>query len=260
MPRLDIGYQSNGKVISAEMADMAHLMIAGMTGSGKSVFLNALLLQLIQHPVHEVRLILFDPKRVELAAYRGAPHLLDDPVSDPGDMVYAMTWLENEMQQRFSMLEDFGVRSVDEWNMTAAPDLRLPRIILAIDELANVVLSSRKAGDLLGTFATMGRAAGIHLILATQRPSADILDGQLRANIPTRFAFAVMNRRESEIILGVGGAEMLPGRGRMLAMLPGDRVPRALMGAMVETDTIRKEVTKQRAQTPGSPGATSARA
>jgi S-DNA-T family DNA segregation ATPase FtsK/SpoIIIE len=214
---------SEDTVVRFPLERMPHMMIAGMTGSGKSLFMHGILDQLFELSIGSVRVLLFDPKRVELAGYREMPHLLAPPVFDPDDMISALYWAQHEMELRFEFLESEGFKDMDLWN-EQRPGETVPRIVIAIDELANVV-QIKGLQPMLASVAMMGRAAGIHLILATQRPSADVLDSQLRANIPTRVAFATMTRFDSEVILGMRGAEKLPLPGHMLVMLPGRREP-----------------------------------
>jgi S-DNA-T family DNA segregation ATPase FtsK/SpoIIIE len=202
-----VGNNAQGPLY-ADLADEPHLLVAGTTGSGKSVFIHSVLYDLFTRS--DCRFLMFDPKRVELSYYRNSPRLFRQPVVDPANAAKALRWAAILMDQRFKVLQDMGLR---DWG-----DLEpaLPRIVIVIDELANLILADKKIEQPLVTIASQGRAAGIHLVMATQRPSADVLTGLLRANIPARVAFATVTSIESRIILDEVGAEKLQGKGDML--------------------------------------------
>lgn len=224
-------------LVTMQLTEAPHMLVAGMTGSGKSVFINSLLTQLItSYPPTELRLLLLDPKRVELAPYAGIPHLLNPPLWDPMDMDYALLWLNREMDERFTYMASEHRHNIYEWNRSSTPNW--PWIVVVVDELANLVIDNKAVEQSLVRLATMGRAAGIHLILATQSPRADVLTGLIRANVPTRIAFATATAAESRIILEENGAEELPGKGTMLARIAGDRTLYRLQGANVTNEQI----------------------
>jgi len=215
-----VGTGPNDGIRMADLADLPHLLVAGTTGSGKSVFLNSLLVDLIRgNGPENLRLLLIDPKRVELAAYNGAPHVLTGKAIWSENTAFdALQWCVKQMDMRYAVLESTGTKTVDDFNVAMAqwPYLRIPRIVIAIDELANLILRDSRFEDPLVAIASMGRAAGLHLVAATQRPSADVLTGLLRANIPARAAFATVTAMDSRIILDQTGAEKLRGKGDML--------------------------------------------
>jgi DNA segregation ATPase FtsK/SpoIIIE, S-DNA-T family len=208
-----------GQPVTADLAALPHLLIAGTTGSGKSVFMRSLLADLLDT---DTLLLLIDPKRVEFAAYRNSPQLVTRPLVDPEQAEAALLWLRNEMEERYRLLEGRGLLNIDSTDM--------PRIVAVVDELANLILLHPRVEKPLVALASMGRAAGIHLVLATQRPSADVLTGLLRANIPARVAMTVATQMESRIILDEPGAEKLNGRGDLLFRV-GNKVTR-LQGRM----------------------------
>ncbi len=229
------------KTFSFALDRAPHMLVAGMTGSGKSVFINSLLLQLVRNPPTQLRLLLLDPKRVELAPYAGLPHLLDQPLWDPRAMRNGLYWLIHEMNERFELLAAQGARNIDDFNNHEPdPAKRLPAIVCVVDELANLILGDKAVEPLVVTLTTMGRAAGIHLLLATQSPRADVLTGLIRANVPTRVAFATVTAMESKIILDEPGAEKLPGKGAMLVRVAGSRILQPLQGEMVSLEQIER--------------------
>jgi len=204
-----VGMTENGAAHQEDLAALPHLLIAGTTGSGKSVFIHSLIADLMERT--DARFLMFDPKRVELSPYRGSPRLVRQPVVDIGYAHSALAWAEWHMQNRFRLLEDKGAR---DWADLETP--LLPRLVIVIDELANLILADKAIEKPLVALASQGRAAGIHLVVATQRPSADVLTGLLRANVPARVAFATVTAMDSRIILDETGAEKLKGKGDML--------------------------------------------
>jgi S-DNA-T family DNA segregation ATPase FtsK/SpoIIIE len=206
---------SHGDVGYVALSKAPHILIAGMTGGGKSVVVHDLIIQLMQPSPKDVSLILIDPKRVEFGQYRNVPHLPLPPAYEDKHIEYALKWTLAEMHARFERMEQVGARDV-----SGAP---WPRIVVVIDELANLVLKGKHLERPLVEIASMGRAAGVHLILATQRPSADVITGLIRANVPTRVCMPVITKTESRIVLDEGGAELLENPGDMLMRLPGQR-------------------------------------
>lgn len=203
-----VGVMADGERIHADLADLPHLLVAGTTGSGKSVFINSLIIDLIESS--NARFLMIDPKRVEMAAYRDSPRLIRQPIFDMGAAVHAIEWIAWHMEQRFQLLMAEGLKSWDQIPGGAY------RVVVVIDELANLMLTHKEVEQPLVAIASQGRAAGIHLVAATQRPSADVLTGLLRANIPARAAFATVTSIDSRIILDQEGAEKLKGHGDML--------------------------------------------
>ena len=194
--------------VYADLAALPHLLVAGTTGSGKSVFIHSLLMDLFSGT--NARFLMIDPKRVELALYRNSPRLVRQPITDVNEATAALRWAQHQMDQRFRLMEQTGTR---DW---ADAHSDLPRLVIVIDELANVILTDKNVEKPLVAIASQGRAAGIHLVAATQRPSADVLTGLIRANVPSRVAFATVTAMESRIILDQTGAEQLKGKGDML--------------------------------------------
>jgi S-DNA-T family DNA segregation ATPase FtsK/SpoIIIE len=227
-----LGTDADGRSVRVTIDEIPHLLVAGTSGSGKSVFLNNLIYELLGHPKAQVRLLLLDPKRVEFTLFRDAPQLVAPPISEPDEMIAGLEWLVNQMETRYRILQGKGLRD--------ARSLNLPAIVCVIDELANLVLTDKRTEPLLVTLASLGRAACIHLVAATQSPRADILTGLLKANIPARIAFATVSALESRIILDQPGAEDLHGHGDMLARVPQGLL--RLQGVMRSDDEIRQAV------------------
>lgn len=244
MLNFTLGRDMDGREVTADLTTMPHILIAGMTGSGKSVAMNALLCDLIEtHRPEELRLVLVDPKRVELAPYAGLPHLLLPPVIEVDDAIAALNWLANDqMEHRFKLLAACGARKIEAFE---AAGHHLARIVVVIDELANLMLSDNAVEVPIVRIASMARAVGIHLVLGTQRPSADVLTGLIRANVPARIALATVTAMESKIILDEIGAEQLTGHGDMLVRLPGSRNLLHLQGTYVD-DTRIQHITQER--------------
>jgi DNA segregation ATPase FtsK/SpoIIIE, S-DNA-T family len=219
-----------------------HMLVAGATGSGKSVCLNDIIISLLyQNGPDDLKFIMVDPKRVELSVYAGIPHLLIPPIVKSDEAINALKWAVREMERRLDHLSKFGAKDIDSYN--AKSKERMPRIIVVIDELADLMSQSKRDVEaVIVRIAQMARAAGIHLVLATQRPSVDVITGTIKANIPTRLAFAVASQVDSKTILDVGGAEKLLGRGDMLMSTPELSKPKRAQGAYVAESEIERVV------------------
>lgn len=241
--RLPLGRDVAGLPIATDLIKMPHLLIAGATGAGKSVFLNDLLISLLyQNSPSDLRLILVDPKRVEFANYSDVPHLLSPVIVDPHKTINALKWLVTEMERRYRVMSELKVREIRDYNKQN-PDSKLPYIVLVIDELADLMaVSAREVEAYICRLAQMARAVGIHLILATQRPSVDVITGLIKANFPSRIAFAVTSGTDSRTILDTVGAEKLLGNGDMLFM-PGDAAKPKRVQASYVSDKEIKAVT-----------------
>ena len=234
---------------------MPHLIIAGATGSGKSVCTNSIIMSILFHATPEqVRLILIDPKIVEFRVYEDIPHLLIPVVTDPKKAAGALNWAVQEMEHRYQTFADNGVRDLADYNkkIQSQPDGQtLPQIVIAIDELADLMMTaSKEVEDAICRLAQKARAAGMHLIIATQRPTTDIITGLIKANIPSRIALSVMSQVDSRTILDTGGAEKLLGHGDMLYLPNGMPKPIRVQGCFVSTEEIEKTVAfvKQQSQ------------
>ena len=239
----DIG---NNDVIG-DIAKLPHMLIAGTTGSGKSVCTNALIVSLLYKSTpEEVRFIMVDPKMVELGIYNGIPHLLIPVVTDPKKAAGALQWAVFEMMKRYKTFSELGVKKLEEYNALAEQreDLKkMPTVVVVIDELADLMLvAAKEVEESICRVAQMGRASGIHLIIATQRPSADVITGLMKANIPSRIAFAVASSLESRIILDTPGAEKLVGRGDMLYAPLGSGKPQRVQGCLISGEEIERVV------------------
>lgn len=219
-----------------------HMLVAGATGSGKSVCLNDIIISLLyQNGPDDLKFIMVDPKRVELSVYAGIPHLLIPPIVKADEAINALKWAVREMERRLDHLSKFGAKDIDSYN--AKSKERMPRIVIVIDELADLMSQNKRDVEaVIVRIAQMARAAGIHLILATQRPSVDVITGTIKANIPTRLAFAVASQVDSKTILDVGGAEKLLGRGDMLMSTPELSKPKRAQGAYVAESEIERVV------------------
>jgi len=236
---VSLGLDVSGKPIVADIARMPHILIAGQTGSGKSVCINAFLGSLLfRASPTELKLILVDPKRVELTHYNGIPHLLAPVIVDPDKVISALRWIMAEMERRYKLFSQAGARNIDSYN-EAAGFQALPYIVLFIDELADIMLFSPvEVEDAITRIAQLSRATGIHMVLATQRPSVDVITGLIKANIPCRIAFAVASQVDSRVILDTQGAEKLLGRGDMLYLPPEQAKPVRIQGAFVNDREI----------------------
>lgn len=236
-----LGKSIDGSCIVGNIARMPHLLIAGTTGSGKSVCMNSIIISLLYKAgPDDVKLIMVDPKMVELGIYNGIPHLLIPVVTDPKKAAGSLQWAVTEMLRRYRMMSDMGVRDLESYNsiVTSEEDgQKLPQVVIIIDELADLMMvAAKEVEDSICRIAQMGRAAGMHLIIATQRPSANVITGLMKANIPSRIAFAVASAMESRIILDTMGAEKLVGKGDMLYAPVGCGKPLRVQGCFV-TDT-----------------------
>ncbi len=273
---LSLGTDISGHPVVADLARMPHALIAGTTGSGKSVALNAMILSLLYKAgPRDVRLIMVDPKMLELSVYEGIPHLLTPVVTDMKEAANALRWCVAEMERRYKLMARLGVRNIGGYNRKVADALaagepildplynlarempleappaldHLPYIVVIIDELADMMMVvGKKVEELIARLAQKARASGIHLLLATQRPSVDVLTGLIKANIPTRMAFQVSSRIDSRTILDQMGAEHLLGNGDMLYLPPGTSIPYRIHGAFVDDHEVHKIVEFLRAQ------------
>jgi DNA segregation ATPase FtsK/SpoIIIE, S-DNA-T family len=271
---LALGHDISGQPVCADLAKMPHLLVAGTTGSGKSVGVNAMLLSLLyKSGPEDVRLILVDPKMLELSVYDGIPHLLTPVITDMKDAANGLRWCVAEMERRYKLMASLGVRNLGGYNRKVQdaikagapiadplwtpdpifaetdeeqtpPNLdRLPAIVVVIDEFADMMMIvGKKVEELIARIAQKARAAGIHLILATQRPSVDVITGLIKANVPTRIAFQVSSKVDSRTILDQGGAEQLLGHGDMLYLPPGSGVPNRVHGAFCSDEEVHRVV------------------
>jgi DNA segregation ATPase FtsK/SpoIIIE, S-DNA-T family len=270
---LALGKDIGGEPVTADVSRMPHLLVAGTTGSGKSVGVNAMLLSILYKATpEEVRLILVDPKMLELSIYEGIPHLLTPVVTDMRDAAQALNWCVAEMDRRYRLMAALGVRNLASFNRQVqdaekrgepildplwnpdrdeqAPPLeKLPVIVVFIDEFADMMMVvGKKVEQLIARIAQKARAAGIHLILATQRPSVDVITGLIKANIPTRISFQVSSKIDSRTILDQGGAEQLLGHGDMLYLPPGTAMSTRVHGAFVSDDEVHRVVSDWKAR------------
>ncbi len=264
---MGLGKDIGGKPVCADLAKMPHLLVAGTTGSGKSVGINAMILSLLyKATADQVRLILIDPKMLEMSVYEGIPHLLCPVVTDMRQAGNALNWTVAEMERRYKLMSKLGVRNLGGYNnkideatkreekipnpFSLTPEDpeplgRLPNIVVVIDELADLMMVvGKKVEELIARIAQKARAAGIHLILATQRPSVDVITGLIKANVPTRMAFQVSSKIDSRTILDQMGAESLLGMGDMLYLPPGSGLPVRVHGAFVSDDEVHRVVEK----------------
>ena len=248
-----VGKDIGGNRIIGDIAKLPHVLIAGTTGSGKSVCTNSLIVSMLYKSTpEEVRFIMVDPKMVELAPYNGIPHLLIPVVTDPKKAAGALQWAVFEMMKRYKLFSESGVKELSAYNALAEqsqPDengekmKKLPTVVVVIDELADLMLvAAKEVEDSICRVAQMGRAAGMHLVIATQRPSADVITGLMKANIPSRIAFAVASSMESRIILDTPGAEKLVGKGDMLYAPLGEGKPRRVQGCFITAEEIERVV------------------
>jgi S-DNA-T family DNA segregation ATPase FtsK/SpoIIIE len=276
MLTIGLGKDIGGQPLVADLQKMPHLLVAGTTGSGKSVGLNAMVLSLLYNATpDQVRLIMIDPKMLELSVYEGIPHLLAPVVTDMKHAANALRWAIAEMERRYTLMAHTGVRNLagynkkirqanenEEWivDPTYKPNELLaddeeryleefPLIVIVIDELADMMMVvGKKVEELIARLAQKARASGIHLILATQRPSVDVLTGLIKANIPTRIAFQVSAKVDSRTILDQGGAEQLLGHGDMLYLAPGTGIPTRVHGAFVSDAEVHRVVADLRSR------------
>jgi S-DNA-T family DNA segregation ATPase FtsK/SpoIIIE len=271
MLTMGLGKDIVGNAIVADLAKMPHCLVAGTTGSGKSVGINAMILSLLyKAEARDVRLILIDPKMLEMSVYEGIPHLLAPVVTDMKQAANALNWCVGEMERRYKLMSKLGVRNLSGYNKKIAeaaergeklpnpfsltpeapePLDRLPHVVVVIDELADLMMVvGKKIEELIARLAQKARAAGIHLILATQRPSVDVITGLIKANIPTRLSFQVSSKIDSRTILDQMGAEALLGQGDMLYLSPGTGLPVRVHGAFVSDEEVHRVVSYLRSQ------------
>ena len=242
-----MGKDISGNCVVGDIAKLPHLLIAGTTGSGKSVCMNSIIISLLYKSTPEqVRLIMVDPKMVELGIYNGIPHLLIPVVTDPRKASGALQWAVLEMMKRYKLFADNSVRDMQSYNRLIerrGEGETLPQIVIVIDELADLMVVARKeVEDSIMRLTQMARAAGMHLIIATQRPSVDVITGVIKSNIPSRIAFAVASKVESNIILGCMGAEKLIGRGDMLFSPIGSNKPTRIQGCFISGEEVEAVV------------------
>jgi S-DNA-T family DNA segregation ATPase FtsK/SpoIIIE len=268
---IGLGKDIVGNPIVADLAKMPHCLVAGTTGAGKSVGINAMILSLLyKAEARDVRLILIDPKMLEMSVYEGIPHLLCPVVTDMKQAANALNWGVGEMERRYKLMSKLGVRNLSGYNKKIAeaaeagetlpnpfsltpeqpePLERLPFVVIVIDELADLMMVvGKKIEELIARLAQKARASGIHLILATQRPSVDVITGLIKANIPTRLSFQVSSKIDSRTILDQMGAEALLGMGDMLYMASGSGFPVRVHGAFVSDDEVHRVVSYLKSQ------------
>ena len=238
--RIPLGRDVAGVPVATDLLRMPHLLIAGATGAGKSVFLNDLLVSLLyQNSPADLRLILVDPKRVEFTAYNDIPHLLSPVIVDPHKTINALKWLVMEMERRYKVMAEAKVREISQYNRQEK-DSPMPYIALIIDELADLMaVSAREVEAYICRLAQMSRAVGIHLVLATQRPSVDVITGLIKANFPSRIAFAVTSGTDSRTILDTVGADKLLGNGDMLFMPSDAAKPKRIQASFVGDKEVK---------------------
>jgi len=232
---LALGKGAGGEAVAADLSRMPHLLIAGATGSGKTVCLNSIICCLLMHNTpNDVQFIMVDPKRVELTPFNSIPHLATPVIVDTNKALRTLRWLNQEMDKRYQKLATTGVRNIEVYNRNKPGEERLPYLVLVIDELADLMMTGfDEVEHILCRLAQLARATGIHLIVATQRPSVDVVTGLIKANFPTRISFAVTSQVDSRTILDMGGAEKLLGRGDMLYMPTEAAKPKRLQGCFV---------------------------
>ena len=243
-----VGKDISGSCIVGNIAKLPHMLIAGTTGSGKSVCMNSIIISLLyKASPDDVKLIMVDPKMVELGIYNGIPHLLIPVVTDPKKAAGSLQWAVTEMMRRYKAMSDAGVRDLESYNSIVEAEeegTKLPQVVVIIDELADLMLvAAKEVEESICRIAQMGRAAGIHLVIATQRPSADVITGLMKANIPSRIAFSVASAMESRIILDTQGAEKLVGRGDMLFAPIGNGKPLRVQGCFVSDGEVEAVAT-----------------
>ena len=256
---LPLGRNTSGQPVVVDLTKAPHLLIAGATGSGKSVCINSIIAGLLmQHGPETLRFVMVDPKMVELPGYNGIPHLYGKVITEVDQVMGALTWLMLQMDDRYQLFRDLGVRNIEAYNAAMRKQKGgqpLPFIVLVIDELADLMMTA--AEDIerqICRLAQMARATGIHLVLATQRPSVDVITGLIKANFPSRIAFAVTSQIDSRVILDTPGAERLLGRGDMLVMRPEVAKLHRIQGCYVADDEIGRVVSFWKTQAPEHAG------
>ncbi len=244
---ITLGKSISGFPIVGDLASMPHLLIAGTTGSGKSVCINTLILSILfRYTPAECKLILIDPKMLELSMYQGIPHLLVPVITEPKKATVALKWVVREMEKRYREMTEFGVRNIYGFNDKSSK--KMPYLIVVVDEMADLMMiAGKEIENYIQRLAQMARAAGIHIVMATQRPSVDVITGTIKANFPTRISFQVTSKIDSRTILGEQGAELLLGQGDMLFMSSASRIVR-IHGPYVSEKEIEKVATYLRLQ------------
>jgi S-DNA-T family DNA segregation ATPase FtsK/SpoIIIE len=242
-----LGKDISGKCVVGDLSKMPHTLIAGATGSGQSVCINSLIISILyKYNPDEVKLLMVDPKVVELNVYNGIPHLLIPVVTDPKKAAAALNWAVNEMTNRYKLFADLGVRNMESYNELfnkGAIEAKLPYIVIIVDELADLMMvCPNDVEDYIGRLAQMARAAGMHLVIATQRPSVDVITGVIKANIPSRISFAVSSQIDSRTILDSSGAEKLLGKGDMLYYPVGESKPLRVQGCFISEEEVEQVV------------------
>ena len=242
-----LGKDIGGACVVGDLSKMPHTLIAGATGSGKSVCINSLIISLLyKYSPDEVKLLMVDPKVVELNVYNGIPHLLIPVVTDPKKAAAALNWAVNEMTKRYNLFAEMGVRNIDSYNALMDKGIieeKLPYIVIIVDELADLMMvCPNDVEDYIGRLAQMARAAGMHLVIATQRPSVDVITGVIKANIPSRISFAVSSQVDSRTILDSAGAEKLLGKGDMLYYPVGESKPQRVQGCFISEEEVEKVI------------------
>ncbi|EKQ53938.1 MULTISPECIES: DNA translocase FtsK [unclassified Clostridium] len=242
-----LGKDISGKCVVGDLSKMPHTLIAGATGSGKSVCINSLIISLLyKYNPEEVKLLMVDPKVVELNVYNGIPHLLIPVVTDPKKAAAALNWAVNEMTNRYKLFADSGVRNMESYNELfnkGVIEQKLPYIVIIVDELADLMMvCPNDVEDYIGRLAQMARAAGMHLVIATQRPSVDVITGVIKANIPSRISFAVSSQIDSRTILDGSGAEKLLGKGDMLYYPVGESKPLRVQGCFISEEEVEQVI------------------
>jgi S-DNA-T family DNA segregation ATPase FtsK/SpoIIIE len=237
---LALGKDIFGNPVVSDLAKMPHLLVAGATGSGKSVSINSMVMSILyKASPKEVKMLMIDPKLLELSAYEGIPHLISPVITNPKEAAEALRKMVFEMENRYRLLAQKSTKNIENYNKVVSEEEQLPYIVIFIDELADLMFASaNEVEDAIARLAQMARASGIHLVLATQRPSVDVITGVIKANFPARISFQVTTRIDSRTILDAQGAEQLLGKGDMLFMLPGIKIIR-IHGALITEDEIK---------------------
>jgi S-DNA-T family DNA segregation ATPase FtsK/SpoIIIE len=234
-----LGKSISGNPIVVDLASMPHLLVAGTTGSGKSVCINGIIVSLLyKHSPDNCKFILIDPKMLELSSYEGIPHLLTPVITEAKKATMALGWIVQEMENRYKLMTSEGVRNIDGYNQKHK--LKMPYIVVVVDEMSDLMLvSGKEIESYVQKLSAMARAAGIHIIMATQRPSVDVITGTIKANFPTRISFQVSSKIDSKTILGEQGAEQLLGKGDMLFMSSANKIFR-IHGPYVSESEVEK--------------------